>query len=440
MRSEVVIRELRARAVGPVLVAGDTEYERARRVWNAAVDRRPMAVVRAAGEADVVAAVRVAGEHGLAVAVRAGGHSHAGHGVGEGAVMLDLSGLRGVRVDPAEAVATVEPGATWGEFDAATQPFGLATTGADIPAVGVAGATLGGGFGWLHRLAGLSCDSLRAARVVTADGQVRSASAAEHPELFWGLRGGGGNLGVATGLTFDLRPVRELVTGALLVPLERAGAGLRAYRELCGSAPDELFARAMLAVAPPAPFVPEPLRGRPVVLLAVAWFGPPDAASDALRVLEPLAPAGARWLRPATYLDLQRIGEAGFPGRVRAYADNGGLDALSDELIDLLVEAAATAPTPFMIALQPGGGAMARVDPAATAFPHRDAAFHLMWQALTPPGSEGKEHIGWVRALTTRLATFTGPARYGNLMMGDADRPRPRWPPMDRTTSPGSPT
>jgi FAD/FMN-containing dehydrogenase len=401
--------DLRQRLAGQTLLPGDAGYDTARQVWNAAVDRHPAAIVRPANAADVQAAVRYAAEKNLPVSVRSGGHHHAGHAVGDGAVMVDLSGWRVVSADPVASTVTVQPGASWGELDQAAHQFGLATTGADVPVVGVAGSVLGGGFGWLHRRFGLSCDSLLAAELVTAEGAVETVDAESDSALLWALRGGGGAFGIVTSLTLALHRVGPVMTGTAMLPLDRAREGLAAYREVTAGAPDELFARALLITAPPAPFVPQPLRGRPVLLLVGAWIG--DLAAGE---------AGLSWLRSlggpppeqTSYLSLQRLTEQGFPGRVRAANCGFGLDGLSDGLFDALLDAAEDAPPLWMITMQPGGGAVGRVAAEATAFPHRHVSHFLHAQGMTGPGERGEEYAAWTARVARKVRPFTTGAMY----------------------------
>jgi FAD/FMN-containing dehydrogenase len=226
---------------GELIVPGDERYDGARRVWNGMVDKRPVIIARCTGVADVVAAVTFAKEHGLLVAVRGGGHNVAGNAVCDDGIVIDLSGMKGVRVDPDAGTARARPGVTWGEFDRETQLFGLATTGGFVATTGIAGLTLGGGIGWLARQHGTACDNLLSVDVVTASGQVMTASATEHPELFWGLRGGGGNFGIVTSFEYRLHPVGPTVlAGGVVHPFERAGEVLRCFRDQVASAPDEL--------------------------------------------------------------------------------------------------------------------------------------------------------------------------------------------------------
>lgn len=408
--------ELGRHVKGEILVPGEAGYDVARRVWNAAVDRHPALIVRPAGVGDVQTAVSFAAQHALPVSVRGGGHHHAGHAVGDGALMLDLSGLRAVNVNPAARTATVQPGATWAEFDVATTAVGLAVTGADIPVVGVAGTTLGGGLGWLHRLHGLSADNLLSAQLVTADGQARTVSGEEHPELFWALRGGGGGFGVVTSLTFALHPMPEAHFGSLMLPLDRARDGLGAYRELCVEAEDQLFIRAVLLPAV-TPFVPESLRGHPV-LLAAAHFGSAAAATAALR---PLRALGAADPKQISYLGLQRLTQQDFPGRVHAAACGHFLEGLTDGLIDTVIAAAEDAPPLWMIQFESVGGAASRIAPGATAFPHRGATHYLHLQSLTLPQHTSEEYADWVRRTNQRIRPHTTGGIYANVTMGDED-------------------
>jgi len=403
---------LRERLAGRVVLPGQDDYDATRHVWNASHDHRPALIAQSLSVADVQAAVRFARDRGLPVCVRGGGHNHAGYAVADGALMLDLSAMVSVRVDPARRVATVSGGATWGVVDQATQAAGLAVTGADVSPVGVGGATLGGGAGWLHRMHGLSGDNLLAAEVVTADADVVSASADEHPELFWALRGGGGNFGAVTAFTFALHPVGPVHTGAVVCPMERAASALELYQHLCDTGGDELFLRAMLVTAPPTPFIPEELRGRPAVILSVAWFGPADQAESTLRELRAFGPPTTDLLRPLSYVQLQGMHDAAVPRRVRAASHGGFTGPLTAGLIEALTSVAAQPPPMSMIELQPLGGAVARVSPDATAFGYRRAAHLLAVLAAAPPEDPGVEMSAWAEKVNGSLpaGTILGPS------------------------------
>jgi len=407
---------LRERLAGRLVLPGQEEYDAARQVWNASHDHRPALIAQPLSVADAQAAVRFAGDRGLPVSVRGGGHNHAGYAVADGALMLDLSAMVSVRVDPARRVATVGGGATWGTVDQATQAAGLAVTGADVPPVGVGGATLGGGVGWLHRMLGLSCDSLIAAEIVTAGADVLRVSAHEHPELFWALRGGGGNFGAVTSFTFALHPVGPVHTGTVICPMERANDALALYQHLCDTGGDELFLRAMLVTAPQAPFIPEPLRGRPAVILSAAWFGPADRGESALRELREFRPPAADLLRPMPYVQLQRMQDGAVPRRVRAASLGGFTGPLTTGLIDALTSVAAQPPPMSMVELQPLGGAVARVSPDATAFRYRRAAHLLAVLAAALPEDPGTEQAAtWAEKVNGSLpaGAILGPSVHG---------------------------
>jgi FAD/FMN-containing dehydrogenase len=415
---------VRERMNGRVLLPGEQAYDAARQVWNASHDHRPALIAQPLSVADVRAAVGLAREQELPVCVRGGGHNHAGYGVADGALMLDLSGMVSVQVDHARRVATVGGGATWGVLDRATQAAGLAVTGADVSPVGVAGATLGGGAGWLHRMFGLSCDNLLAAEIITADAQVLPASADEHPDLFWALRGGGGNFGAVTSLTFALHPVGPAYVGTVVCPMDRAAEALAVYQHLCASGGDRLFPRAMLLTAPPAPFIPEQIRGRPAVILSAAWFGPPGQAEPAMAALREFAPPGAGLIRPMPYAELQRMSDPMVPSRVRAGGLGGFTGPLTTAVIDAITSAAAQPPPMSMVELQPMGGAVARVSPGATAFPHRNAAHYLHINTIAAPEDSGAEQASWACQVSASLpaGTILGPSV---LVMG-RDEPEER--------------
>ena len=399
---------LRQRLAGRLVLPGEEEYDAARQVWHASHDYRPALIAQPLSVADVQAAVRFAGEWGLPVCVRGGGHNHAGWAVADGALMLDLSAMVSVRVAPARRVATVGGGATWRLVDQATQDAGLAVTGANVSAVGAAGSTLGGGTGWLHRVFGLSCDNLLAAEIVTADADVVSASAGENPDLFWALRGGGGNFGAVTSLTFALHPIGPAHVGLVACPMDRAAGALALYQHLCDTGGDELFARAMLAIAPPLPFIPEALRGRPAVILSAAWFGPPGQAGPALRELREFGPPGAGPPRPMPYAELQRMLDAVVPRRVRQTMLGGYAGPLSAGVIDGLISVAGQPPPMSMVELQPLGGAVARISPDATPFRHRRAAHLLAVLAAALPEDPGAEQAAaWADKVNASLPTGT---------------------------------
>lgn len=388
---------LRRGVRGAVLAPGDPGYDDARRVYNGRVDRRPAVVVRCAGTADVLAGLRFARGEGLPLAVRGGGHSAAGHGVCDGGGVLDLSPMKGVRVDPPRRTVRAQAGLTWGELDHETQAWGLATTGARISSTGIAGVTLGGGYGWLMRRQGLAVDNLLAVDLVTAEGRVVRAAPDEEPELFWGVRGGGGNFGVATALEYRLHAVGPLVTGGMaFYPVARAAEVLRVYRALMADAPDDLCALCNFLLLPPAPFVPPHLVGSAVAAVAVCHAG---TAAEARRDLDPLRALGEPLIDRIglmPYLRLQRMYDAaGVFGR-RVHGRSGHLATLDDGAVEALAAHGARVRSPFSIVMVSSlGGAVARVGEEETAFGHRRARFDVAVTAVWEDPADTDRQVAW---------------------------------------------
>jgi FAD/FMN-containing dehydrogenase len=424
-------RDLAAAVRGAVLLPGDDGYDEACRVWNAAVaGRRPLVVVRPAGAADVAAALRYAQRHELELSVRSTGHNVTGCAVADGGLALDLSGLRDIRVDAAAGTAVVGPGVLWGALDARTQETGLATTGGRISTTGVAGLTLGGGFGWLMRRHGMAADNLLAADVVTADGSLVAADG----DLLWALRGGGGNFGVLTSLTFRLHPVGPEVTGgAVFYPAEAAERVLRRYRDLAAEAPDDLSVQCNLLRLPPAPFVPAELHGRPAVALAVCHLG---SAADAERDLRPLAGGGLgepllRRVARMRYTSLQRLYDAA--GRYGSFVRGraGYLPALTDAAIAVLARPGLPTPSPSSIVMiSPLGGAVARVGELDTAVGHRSAAFSVSVDAVWRRPCEEAAHRAWSDRVWAALAPHCRGVYVNELGDEGPDRVRSAYHPL----------
>ena len=386
---------------------------------NAAIDRRPALIARCAGPHDVIAALRHARLHELPVTVRGGGHAVGGFALADDALTIDLSPMRAVSVDPARRTARVHGGATWRELDAATQAHGLAVTGARMPSVGVAGFTLGSGSGWLERKLGLAADSLRSARVVTATGDIVTASAEEHPDLFWALHGGGPGFGVAVELELGVAPVGPQVLGGLLAwPVDRAPDVAAAYAELIASAPDDLGGGLALLSGPPWPFVPESLQGAPLAAILVLWTGARDEGEALLRPLRALAPA-VDSVAPAPYLRLQGMFER--PVEVqeptRAHADGGFLAGLVPEAIAAAMRASESRPSPLgSILFQPMGGAFARVAEEATPLGRRSAPWH--WQAGTAwfESADDERSRAWIASVGQAMAPWSAGESYPNFI------------------------
>ncbi len=411
---------------GQLIWPGDDRYDAARRVWNAAIDRHPALIARASGTGDLVAAVRFAREQGLPVSVRGGGHSAAGFAVADGALMIDLSAVKATRIDQAVRTAVAGPGLLWRELDAATQAFGLATTGGVVGSTGIAGLTLGGGIGYLDRVAGLTCDNLLGAKVVTADARILQASDDAHPDLFWALRGGGGNFGVVTSFTYRLRPVAGAFGGLLGYTMDRAVEVLQAYREVSAGAPDQLALYAGLVTAPPAPFVPEHLRGQRVAGVIPVYFGGADEAARALAPLRALGSPVVDLTRPMSYKEVQQMTDGLNPPAMHHYYTAEWLDGLDDRTIEALVEAADGAPSPHsVIILKRMGGAAGRVPADATPFWYRDAVHNLDIHAQWAPGSPPGPHIAWARAARQAARRASAGGGYVNFI-GAEDRGRIR--------------
>jgi FAD/FMN-containing dehydrogenase len=392
------LNALRGLLLGEVLSPGDEGYEPARALWNGAIDTHPGAIARCRGSGDVLAAVRYARDAGLLVAVRGGGHNVAGTASCDRGLVLDLSPMKGLQVDPAGRTVWAQPGLLWGELDHQTQAFGLATTGGIVTHTGIAGLTLGGGIGWLMRKHGLTCDNLLAVDLVTADGQLVRASEREHPELFWGVRGGGGNFGVVTAFQYRLHEVGPAVlAGPILFPAADAAELLRFYRDFAENAPDELTTVLNLRHAPPVPFIPEHLHGVPVISVVVCWTGPIEQGE---RVLEPLRRHGRPLLDligTKPYTAHQGTFDATVPHGLHYYWRSEYLRAVDDQAIGTLIEHAWAnrSPRSYSIIFQLGG-AVRRVADEATAFSGRAAGFAVNVNAVALP-EEYADQAAWAR-------------------------------------------
>jgi FAD/FMN-containing dehydrogenase len=375
---------LRGLLLGEVLGPGDEGYGPARALWNGAIDTRPGAIARCRGSGDVLAAVRYARDAGLLVAIRGGGHNVAGTASCDNGLVLDLSPMKGLQVDPQARTAWAEPGLLWGELDHQTQAFGLATTGGIVTHTGIAGLTLGGGIGWLMRKHGLTCDNLLAVDLVSADGRLLRASEREQPELFWGIRGGGGNFGVVTAFRYRLHEVGPTVlAGPIMFAAEDAAELLRFYRDFAEAAPDELTTVVNLRHAPPLPFIPEHLHGIPVVSVVVCWAGPIEQGK---RALEPLRHHGRPLLdliAPKPYLAHQGTFDATVPHGLHYFWRSEYLGALDDQAIGTLVEHAWAnrSPRSYTIMFQLGG-AVGRLPDEATSFSGRTAGYAVNINAV----------------------------------------------------------
>jgi hypothetical protein len=390
---------------GELLRPADPTYDAHRRVWNGAIDRHPALIARCTGVADVIAAVRFAREAGAVVAVRGGGHSFPGHSVCDDGILIDLGPMRGIRVDPEARTARAQAGVLWGELDRETQAFGLATTGGIVTHTGVAGLTLGGGIGWLQRKHGLTIDRLLSVDLVTADGQFAKASASENSDLFWGVRGAGGNFGIVTEFEFRLDSLGPTVlAGPIIWPIEESPKVLRLYRDWIAEAPDELMTIVVQRKLLPLPFLPPELHGQPVLSIGCCYAG---AAEKGEEVVRPLRQFGSPLLdlcKPKPYLTHQAMFDATFPHGWWYYVRSCDVAELSDDVIDVMVEHGSRIVSPVTsVALWQMGGAVRRVGESETAFNNRDAGFtfNINGNSTTAEGFEAER--AWARTYWSAL-------------------------------------
>ncbi len=412
--------ELRARVHGQVVVEGDAAYDTARRVYNGMIDRRPRVVVRCTDAADVMACVDFARESGLDVSVRGGAHSVPGFGTNDDGVVIDLSGMTGTRVDPSARTVRAEGGCTWGAFNHATYPFGLATTGGIIASTGIAGLTLGGGIGYLARAFGLTCDNLISADVVTADGQFVVASKKEHEDLFWALRGGGGNFGVVTSFEYQLHPVRDILAGLFFFPLEHARDVLEFYRDFIETAPEELGMFPAFQIAPPLPFIAEKDHGRTFCILVCCWAGPMDKGAQALEPIRKIAPIAAEMVAPMPYPALNGMFDPLLPAGLQHYWKADFATQLTDGAIAAHLEYGPKVPAvSATMHIYPINGACNRVASDATAFAYRDAKFATVIAGMWPDPADNDKNIKWVKDYYQAVHPHSLPGGYVNFMAGD---------------------
>ena len=408
---------------GELVRPSDANYDEARAIWNGAHDARPAVIARCASTADVRHAIGFARSEGLEVAVRGGGHSIPGFSSCDGGIVIDLSPMKGIEVDPSGRTVVAEGGVLWNELDAVTQEHGLATTGGLVSTTGIAGFTLGGGIGWLMRKHGLACDNLRSAQLITADGQVITASAAQNSELFWGLRGGGGNFGVVTSFEFDLHPVGPTVTaGAVFYPGDRAEEVMRFYRDFVREIPDELTTLVNLLTAPPAPFLPEEWHGKKLVALIGCYAGNPEEGAKAMAPMSELGDPVADLIGPMPYVGMQSLIDALWPRGTKAYMKAGYLRELDDAAIETSARFHQDATSPASeIHIQHFGGAVARVPEGETAYGEREAPFVLNCIAVSHEPGGIDTHVDWAQRYYAAMGPSLTGGAYINFLSAEGE-------------------
>ena len=416
----LTLDKLREQVRGEVIAPENEGYEQARKVYNAMIDRRPSVVVRPVNVGDVMTAVNFARENRLDLAIRGGSHSVPGFGTCDGGVVIDLSRMRSVRVDPAKQTARAEGGATWGDFNAATHAFGLATTGGIISTTGVAGLTLGGGIGYLARGFGLSCDNLVSADVVTADGRFLIASEKENEDLFWALRGGGGNFGVVTTLEFRVHPVKDIYGGPMFFELKHTRDILTFFREYIADAPEEMGAFPLFQIAPPLPFIPEKRHGETFIAMVACWAGPIDKGEKALKPFHDVAPVMAEHVGPMPYPALNSAFDGLVPPGLQHYWKANFVKELTDDSIAAhLLHGPKVPVVNSTMHIYPINGACHRVKADETAFAYRDANFATVIAGMWPDPLQNVANTKWVREYYDATAPHSEEGGYINFMSED---------------------
>ncbi|TDN58981.1 FAD-binding oxidoreductase [Paraburkholderia sp. BL10I2N1] len=419
--SSKAVEELTGAIRGQVLQPGNPAFDEARRIWNGMIDRRPALIVFCAGVADIRRAVAFARDNNLLLAVRGGGHNIAGTAICDDGLVIDLSQMKSVRIDPAARRAYVEPGNTLADFDHEAQAFGLATPLGINSTTGVSGLTLGGGFGWLSRKYGLSVDNLISADVITADGELLHASADEHEDLFWAIRGGGGNFGIVTMFEFELHPVGPEVFGGLVVlPFEQAKTALTKYHAAAGAMPEELTVWSVLRLAPPLPFLPPEIHGKPVIVFAICYTGEVENGPRAVDEIRHFGTALGEHVGPMPYAAWQKAFDPLLTSGARNYWKSHNLAELPDGLLDHLIDAIGKLPSPECeIFFGHIAGETTRIATDATAYANRDAKFVMNVHGRWRDASDDERCIAWARAFFESTAAFALGSVYVNFMTQD---------------------
>ena len=415
------IEGLRNSLRGEIILPGDATYESARKIWNAMIDKRPSAIIRCLATSDVVHAVNYARESGSMLAIRGGGHNIGGSALADDGIVIDLSQMKAVSIDPVKRRVTTLGGATLGDLDAATQAHGLATPVGINSTTGIGGLALGGGFGWLSRKYGMTIDNLESVEVVTASGEVLRASVSEHPDLFWALRGGGGNFGVVTRFEFRLHPVGpDVLSGLIVYPLSEAKQVLQRYRDFAATAPDDLSVWVVLRQAPPLPFLPQEVHGQGVVVLAVFYAGDPKQGASLIEPLRKFGTLVGEHVGVQPYTTWQQAFDPLLATGARNYWKSHNFSTLDDGLFDVVIESTNRQPSSqceiFLAAL---GGATARPSPDSAAYPHRDVQFVINVHGRWEDSADDTRGIDWARGFFNAAAPFASGGVYVNFLTAD---------------------
>jgi FAD/FMN-containing dehydrogenase len=422
---QAAVEQLAEAMRGEVIHPDSPGYDEARAVWNGMFDKRPAVIAKCAGVADVIQAVDFARANALEVAVRSGGHSANGYGVCDDGIVIDLSPMKGIRVDPESHTVRAEAGLTWGEFDRETQAFGLAVTGGRFSTTGIAGLALGSGSGWLERKCGLTGDNLLSADVVTADGRLVKCSPRENEDLYWGIRGGGGNFGIVTSFVFRLHEVGPMIYGGMLVgDPARAPEVLRFMREYMEEAPEDLGAGVAFVSAPPEPFVPPEMHFKPILGMIICWTGDHEEGERVLAPIREMMQPMMDMVAPMPYVALQSMLDGGGPKGIRGYMKAEFMEEMTDAAIEKLVAHGGTRPTPTtQLLLEPMGGAISKLEEGDTAIGRRDVqwCYHALAMWMEPGAEAEQAHRDWARKLADDLEPETTDGVYLNYMSDIGD-------------------